>query len=48
MDIMQRYLRKIPQVIVVSHDEELKDAADRVIRVSLENGVSVVREAEVG
>lgn len=48
VDIMQRYLRKIPQVIVVSHDEELKDAADRVIRVSLENGVSVVREAEVG
>ena len=48
VDIMQRYLRKIPQVIVVSHDEELKDAADRVIRVSLENGVSVLREVELG
>ncbi|NJE76420.1 DNA double-strand break repair ATPase Rad50 [Thermococcus sp. ES12] len=48
VDIMQRYLRKIPQVIVVSHDEELKDAADRVIRVSLENGVSVVKEVELG
>ncbi|NJE43313.1 DNA double-strand break repair ATPase Rad50 [Thermococcus sp. GR6] len=47
VDIMQRYLRKIPQVIVVSHDEELKDAADRVIRVSLENGVSSVREVEL-
>jgi len=48
VDIMQRYLRKIPQVIIVSHDEELKDAADRVIRVSLENGVSVLREVELG
>ncbi len=48
VDIMGRYLRKIPQVIVVSHDEELKDAADRVIRVSLENGVSVVKEVELG
>ncbi|WP_297499122.1 DNA double-strand break repair ATPase Rad50, partial [Thermococcus sp.] len=48
VDIMQRYLRKIPQVIVVSHDEELKDAADRVVRVSLENDISVVREVEVG
>jgi exonuclease SbcC len=48
VDIMSRYLRKIPQVIVVSHDEELKDAADRVIKVSLENGVSVVREVELG
>jgi len=47
VDIMGRYLRKIPQVIIVSHDEELKDAADRVIRVSLENGVSVVREVDV-
>ncbi len=47
VDIMSRYLRKIPQVIVVSHDEELKDAADHVIRVSLENGTSVVREVNV-
>ena len=42
VEIMNRYLRKIPQVIVVSHDEELKESADRVIRVSLENGVSKV------
>jgi len=48
VDIMQRYLRKIPQVIVVSHDEELKDAADKVIRVTLENGVSKVNEVELG
>ena len=48
VDIMSRYLRKIPQVIVVSHDEELKDAADHVVKVSLENGVSVVREVELG
>ncbi|WP_457548804.1 DNA double-strand break repair ATPase Rad50 [Archaeoglobus sp.] len=42
VEIMNRYLRKIPQVIVVSHDEELRESADRVIRVSLENGVSKV------
>lgn len=48
VDIMERYLRKIPQVIIVSHDEELKDAADRVIRVRLENGISRVEEVEVG
>nr|3QKU_A Chain A, DNA double-strand break repair rad50 ATPase [Pyrococcus furiosus]3QKU_B Chain B, DNA double-strand break repair rad50 ATPase [Pyrococcus furiosus] len=40
--IMERYLKKIPQVILVSHDEELKDAADHVIRISLENGSSKV------
>jgi len=48
VDIMERYLRRIPQVIIVSHDEELKDAADRVIRIRLENGVSRVEEVEVG
>ena len=48
VDIMERYLRRIPQVIIVSHDEELKDAADRVVRVRLENGVSRVEEVEVG
>ncbi|WP_042698749.1 DNA double-strand break repair ATPase Rad50 [Thermococcus sp. PK] len=48
VDIMERYLRKIPQVIIVSHDEELKDAADRVVRVRLENGTSRVEEVEVG
>ena len=42
VEIMNRYLRKIPQVIVVSHDEELRESADRVVRVSLENGVSRV------
>ncbi|CAB3289222.1 DNA double-strand break repair Rad50 ATPase [Methanocaldococcus lauensis] len=47
VDIMERYLKKIPQVIIVSHDEELKDAADKVVRIRLENGVSKVEEVEV-
>lgn len=42
VDITTDYLRRIPQVIVVSHDEELKDAADRVITVEYRGGVSVV------
>jgi exonuclease SbcC len=42
VEIMTDYLRRIPQVIVVSHDEELKDAADRVINVEYRGGVSVV------
>ena len=39
---MNGYLKKIPQVIVVSHDDELKDAADRVISVEFSGGVSKV------
>ncbi len=42
VDIMNRYLKKIPQVIVVTHDEELKDIADKVIRVDLHGNFSKV------
>ncbi|MCS7143927.1 MAG: DNA double-strand break repair ATPase Rad50 [Archaeoglobaceae archaeon] len=42
VDITLNYLRRIPQVIIVSHDEELKDAADKVIAVEYRGGVSVV------
>ena len=33
-------LRNIPQIIIVSHDEELKKAADTIISVELKNGCS--------
>ncbi len=46
IDIMNSYFRKIPQVIVVSHDEELKDAADKIIRVNLQGNSSEVSEEE--
>ncbi|WP_202319723.1 DNA double-strand break repair ATPase Rad50 [Archaeoglobus neptunius] len=46
VDITTNYLRKIPQVIIVSHDDELKDAADRVILVDHHGGVSRVRYVE--
>lgn len=46
VDITTNYLRKIPQVIIVSHDEELKDAADRVIFVDYQGGASRVRYVE--
>lgn len=42
VDITLNYLRRIPQVIIVSHDEELKDAADKVITLEYRGGVSVV------
>lgn len=42
IEIITQHLRKIPQVIIVSHDEELKDAADYVIRVSMVGGKSNV------
>lgn len=42
IEIIGEHLRKIPQVIIVSHDEELKDAADHVIRVSSHAGISKV------
>ncbi len=44
IEIMNNYFRRIPQVIVVSHDEELKDAADKIIRVSLQGSSSEVLE----
>lgn len=46
VDVTTNYLRKIPQVIIVSHDDELKDAADRVIFVDSQGGVSRVRYVE--
>lgn len=42
VEITANYLRRIPQVIVVSHDDELKDAADRVIFVENVGGISKV------
>ncbi|MEM4540999.1 MAG: DNA double-strand break repair ATPase Rad50 [Archaeoglobaceae archaeon] len=42
VEITMNYLRRIPQVIIVSHDEELKDAADKVIMVEYRGGVSYV------
>ena len=36
-------LRNIPQIIVVSHDEELKKAADTIISVELKNDCSEIR-----
>jgi len=46
VDIMNSYLKRIPQVIVVSHDDELKDAADRVISVEFSGGASKVSVQE--
>lgn len=46
VDIMTNYLKKIPQVIIVSHDDELKDAADRVIFVDYQGGASRVGYVE--
>lgn len=42
VEIISNYLRKIPQVIIVTHDDELKEAADKIIRVNLVGGVSKV------
>ena len=38
-----RKLQTIPQTIVVTHDKEFEDSADRIIEVEKVNGVSVVR-----
>ena len=46
VDITTNYLRKIPQVVIVSHDDELKDAADRVIFVDFHSGASRVGYVE--
>ena len=48
VEIISSQLRKIPQVIIVSHDEELKDAADYVIRVENIGGKSRVEVEEIG
>ncbi|WP_297487757.1 DNA double-strand break repair ATPase Rad50 [Thermococcus sp.] len=48
VEIISSQLRKIPQVIIVSHDEELKDAADYVIRVENVGGKSRVEVEEIG
>ncbi|WP_251949990.1 DNA double-strand break repair ATPase Rad50 [Thermococcus argininiproducens] len=48
VEIITQHLRKIPQVIIVSHDEELKDAADYVIRVTLVGGRSNVEVESLG
>ncbi|MFV2040392.1 MAG: AAA family ATPase [Candidatus Hydrothermarchaeales archaeon] len=42
VDIVKR-LATIPQTIVVTHDKEFEEAADRIIEVEKINGVSVVR-----
>ncbi len=46
VEIVANYLRRIPQVIIVTHDDELKDAADRVIRVDFSAGASRVSHVE--
>ena len=48
VEIISSQLRKIPQVIIVSHDEELKDAADYVIRVENAGGKSRVEVESLG
>lgn len=48
VEIISSQLRKIPQVIIVSHDEELKDAADYVIRVLNVGGKSRVEVESIG
>ncbi|AFL95949.1 hypothetical protein CL1_1753 [Thermococcus cleftensis] len=48
VEIISSQLRKIPQVIIVSHDEELKDAADYVIRVTNAGGESRVEVESIG
>ena len=48
IEIISNQLRKIPQVILVSHDEELKDAADYVIRVTNVGGKSRVEVESLG
>ncbi|WP_456422107.1 DNA double-strand break repair ATPase Rad50 [Thermococcus sp.] len=45
VEIISSQLKKIPQVIIVSHDEELKDAADYVIRVTNEGEARVEVES---
>lgn len=46
VEIIDGYLRRIPQVIIVTHDDELKEAADRIIRVDFSGGASRVSHVE--
>lgn len=39
-------MRAIPQVIIVTHDEELKQAADSILSVSIKNNISEVKFLE--
>ncbi len=40
--------RIIPQLIVVTHDEKVRDSGDKIYRVSKVNGFSRVEEVEIG
>ncbi len=40
-------LRSIPQIIVVSHDDELKKAADTTLEVEMKNGISEVSPLQI-
>lgn len=40
-------LRNIPQIILVSHDENMKKAADTILEVKIKNGVSEVKLLEL-
>uniref|UniRef100_A0A7C4JIT9 SMC family ATPase n=1 Tax=Ignisphaera aggregans TaxID=334771 RepID=A0A7C4JIT9_9CREN len=45
-EIIRRLSEKVPQVIVVTHDPEVEELADKVFYVSKEGGRSVIREKE--
>lgn len=45
-EIIKRLSEKVPQVIVVTHDQEVEELSDKVYFVSKEGGRSVVREKE--
>lgn len=45
-EIIRRLSERVPQVIVVTHDQEVEDLADKVFYVSKEGRRSVVREKE--
>ncbi|MEM0439278.1 MAG: AAA family ATPase, partial [Sulfolobales archaeon] len=41
-DMIKEIAGSLDQVIVVTHDEEIIEKADKIIRVTIENGVSRV------
>ncbi len=43
IEIIKSVNNVVPQILVITHDEEVLDAADVVFRVTKENGVSKVR-----
>lgn len=45
-EIIKRLSERVPQVIVVTHDQEVIELADKVFHVSKEGGRSVVKEGE--